>query len=69
MLHSEFKTGSITRAELASILNGTDISVEKKKSNKDLTTTMEFLAEYEKNPAAFLRKHGSKKMTSIYNIT
>jgi hypothetical protein len=65
MLHSEFETGHISRAELASILNGTSIEVEKKKSNKDLMTTMQFKAEYEKNPSAFLKKYGANKLLKL----
>ena len=65
MLHNEFETGSITRAELASILNGTDIADEQKKSNKELMTTMKFKADYDKNPAAFLKGFGPDKLVRL----
>ena len=65
MLHNEFKTGHITRAELSSILTGNDLALEKKKQNKELKTTMEFMADYEKNPSAFLKHLGTDKLMKL----
>lgn len=65
MLHAEYMTGKITRAELSSILTGNDLAVEKKKENKDLKTTMQFKADYEKNPSAFLKQLGPDKIVKL----
>ena len=65
MLHDEFMTGKITRAELSSILTGNDLAVEQKKSNSELMTTMQFKANYEKNPSAFLKQKGTDRLIKL----
>jgi len=65
MLHNEYVSGNISKAKISAILNGTSEEYEKKKSNKDLMSTMKFKAEYEKNPAAFLKKYGNDKLIKL----
>ena len=65
MLHNEYVSGHISKAKISAILNGTSEEYEKKKSTKDLMSTMRFQAEYEKNPSAFLKKYGTDKLVKL----
>lgn len=65
MLHNEYATNHISKAKISAILNGTSEEYEKKRNPKDLMTTMQFRAEYDKNPAAFLKKYGNDKLVKM----